>query len=93
VNELIYQQGGTLYLDEPWAAQPTAATITIRTLADKALSTLGGGFVDIEDLMLKFGESVAKRTSRWAEGTLDSTQSAPRPGPPGGRPTPMRTLT
>ncbi len=28
----------------------------------------GAGFVDIEDLMLKFGESVAKRTSRWAEG-------------------------
>jgi hypothetical protein len=28
----------------------------------------GAGFVDIEDLMQKFGESVAKRTSRWAEG-------------------------
>lgn len=49
MNELIYQQGGTLYLDEPWSAQPSAATLTIRTLADKALSTLGGGFTDIED--------------------------------------------
>ena len=32
-------------------------------------------------------------STRSALPTLDSTQSAPRSGPPGGRPTPMRTRT
>lgn len=49
MNELIYQQGGTLYLDEKWPSQPSAATVTIRTLANKALSTIDGTFDDIED--------------------------------------------
>lgn len=46
-NELIYQQGGTLHLDEMWTAQPTAATVTITTLANKALSTIDATFDDI----------------------------------------------
>lgn len=48
MNELIYQQGGTLVLDEPWMAQPTSATITIRTPANQVLSTQSN-FSDIED--------------------------------------------
>ena len=47
-NYLIYQQGGTLYLDEKWEAQPSAVTITLRTLGNDALSTLGTGFSDVE---------------------------------------------
>lgn len=49
MNELIYQQGGTLVLDEPFEAQPTAATITIRSMTNNVLSTLDSGFDDIED--------------------------------------------
>lgn len=48
MNELIYQQGGVLYLDEAWPSQPSAATVTIRTLANKALSTVDASFDDIE---------------------------------------------
>lgn len=48
-NLLIYQQGGTLYLDEPFEAQPSAATITIRTLDNQVLSTIDSSFDDIED--------------------------------------------
>ena len=48
-NLLIYQQGGTLYLDEPFEAQPTAATITIRTLDNEVLSTEHSTLTDIED--------------------------------------------
>lgn len=65
-NELIYQQGGTLTLDEAWDAQPTAATITITTLGNKALSTLDATFDDIsaetcdlDDLVLTFPASNA----------------------------------
>lgn len=49
MNELIYQQGGTLHLDEKWASQPTAASVTIRTLANKELSSIDASFDDIED--------------------------------------------
>lgn len=48
MNELIYQQGGVLILDEPWPEQPTSATITIRTLNNAALSSMSN-FADIED--------------------------------------------
>lgn len=48
MNELIYQQGGTLILDEPFEAQPTAATITITDLSNQQLSVLGD-FTDVED--------------------------------------------
>jgi len=47
MNELIYQAGGTLYLDEPFEAQPTAATITITTLENNLLTTLSDTFTDI----------------------------------------------
>lgn len=47
MNELIYQAGGTLYLDEPFEAQPSAATITITTLGNLALSTIDSSFSDI----------------------------------------------
>lgn len=47
MNELIYQAGGTLYLDEPFEAQPSAATITITTLANQALTTIDSTFTDI----------------------------------------------
>lgn len=49
MSELVYRQGGTLQLDEPFTSQPTSATITIRTLDNKALSTLDSTLVDIED--------------------------------------------
>lgn len=48
MNELVYHHGGTLVLDEAFKAQPSAATITIRTLGNAALSSLGD-FDDIED--------------------------------------------
>lgn len=47
MNELIYRAGGTLYLDEPFEAQPTAATITIATLGNQGLSTIDSTFTDI----------------------------------------------
>ena len=47
-QELMYQSGGTLYLDEAFEAQPSAATITIVTLSNTALSTLDATFSDIE---------------------------------------------
>ena len=50
MSELIYRQGGTLQLDEAFATQPTSATITIRTLDNKALSTIDSSFEDIEDV-------------------------------------------
>jgi len=49
MNELIYQQGGTLYLDEPWDAQPSAATITLATLSNDTLDTIDATFTDITD--------------------------------------------
>lgn len=49
MNELIYQAGGTLVLDEPWTAQPSAATFTLLTMQGQALSTIGGGFEDISE--------------------------------------------
>lgn len=49
MNELIYQAGGTLVLDEPWTAQPSAATFTLLTMQGQALSTIGGGFADISE--------------------------------------------
>lgn len=48
MNELIYQQGGTLVLDETWPSPPSVATITIRTLGNVALSSVSG-LSDIED--------------------------------------------
>ena len=50
MSELVYHQGGTLQLDESFTSQPIAATITIRTLDNKVLSSLGGAFADIEDV-------------------------------------------
>lgn len=44
VNELIYHAGGTLYLDEPFEAQPSAATISLTTLGNQALTTLDATF-------------------------------------------------
>lgn len=49
MNELIFQAGGTLVLDEPWAAQPSEATFTLLTMQGQALSALGGGFTDISE--------------------------------------------
>lgn len=46
-NELIYQAGGTLVLDEPWTAQPSSATLTLTTMGGQALSGLGTGFADV----------------------------------------------
>ena len=47
-KHLVYQQGATLYLDEKFEAQPSAVTITLRTMGNDALSTLGTGFSDVE---------------------------------------------
>lgn len=59
MNELIYQAGGTLVLDERWEAQPSSATLTLLTLQGTALSALGSGFsavtaeaCDVDDLVL-----------------------------------------
>ena len=46
-NELIYQAGGTLVLDEPWTAQPSSATITLTTMGGQTLPNLGSGYVDV----------------------------------------------
>lgn len=46
-NELIYQAGGTLVLDEPWTAQPSSATLTLTTMGGQTLPNLGSGYVDV----------------------------------------------
>ena len=46
-NELIYQAGGTLVLDERWEEQPSAATLTLLTLGNTSLTYLGSGYSDI----------------------------------------------
>lgn len=48
-NVLLFQQGGTLYLDEVLPGQPSLCTISITQLDGQELSALGGGFVDITD--------------------------------------------
>lgn len=48
-NVLIYQQGGTLYLDERLDAQPSAATVSITALDSRGLSSMDGSFPDISD--------------------------------------------
>lgn len=49
MNVLVAQQGGLLVLDEPFEAQPTAATVTFTTLENQVLSTLHASFTDLED--------------------------------------------
>jgi hypothetical protein len=49
VNVLVVQQGGLLVLDEPFDAQPSAATVTITTLGNQALTTLHSSFTALED--------------------------------------------
>lgn len=49
MNELLYQQGGTLILDEKFTSQPASATITLRTMSDDVLSSIDSTFDDIED--------------------------------------------
>lgn len=49
-NILVYQAGGRLVLDEPFRAQPTAATITITALDGRELTDLGTGFAAISDV-------------------------------------------
>lgn len=48
-NVLLYQQGGTLYLDEPLPDQPSSCTITIEALDSRTLEQIGGTFVDVLD--------------------------------------------
>lgn len=48
-NELIYQAGGMLVLDEPFLAQPSSATLTLLTMQGTALSNLGAGFADVDE--------------------------------------------
>lgn len=75
MNELIYQQGGTLHLDEKWPSQPTAATVTIRTLANKELSTVHASFDDIEDEVCDFDDLVLSLPSSNAGAKLVSPLS------------------
>jgi hypothetical protein len=49
VNILIAQQGGMLILDEAFEAQPTAATVTLVTTQNQALSVVHASFADITD--------------------------------------------
>ena len=44
---LVYQQGGTLYLDEPLGAQPTACTLTLTGRDGTALSSIDSSFSDV----------------------------------------------
>lgn len=48
-NVLLFQQGGTLVLDEPLPAQPTEATVSITALDSKGLAVVDGSFADITD--------------------------------------------
>jgi hypothetical protein len=48
-NVLIYQQGGTLYLDEALPAQPSAATISVTALDARGMALVDGSFSDITD--------------------------------------------
>lgn len=48
-NVLLFRQGGTLYLDEALPGQPSACTITLTSLNTNSLTSLGGGFVDVQD--------------------------------------------
>lgn len=49
MNELLYQQGGNLVLDEKFTSRPVSATVTIHTMSDEVLSTIDSTFTDIED--------------------------------------------
>jgi len=64
MNELIYQVGGTLVLDEPFNSQPVSATISIHTMRDGALTVINNSFTAItdevcvcDDLVLTLGAS------------------------------------
>lgn len=48
-NVLLFQQGGTLYLDEALPGQPSSCTISITRLEGGTLSSTGWGLVDIVD--------------------------------------------
>lgn len=48
-NVLLFQQGGTLYLDEALPDQPSLCTVTITQLDGQALSQIDSSFTDIED--------------------------------------------
>jgi hypothetical protein len=49
MNLLVAQQGGLLVLDEPFEDQPTAATLTLTTMDNQALTQIHASFTDIED--------------------------------------------
>lgn len=48
MNELMYQQGGTLYLDENLPFPPVSATFTLRSFSDQPLSEYDEELEDIE---------------------------------------------
>lgn len=48
MNELMYQQGGTLYLDENLPFPPVSATFTLRSFGDLVLSAYDEELDDIE---------------------------------------------
>ena len=74
-KHLVYQQGGTLYLDEKFEAQPSAVTITLRTMGNDALSTLGTGFSDVEAVSAT-AESLSMTLAATNEGAKEVAVSA-----------------
>jgi len=84
MNVLLYQQGGTLYLDKPLEAQPSACTISIKSLGNDDLSEVGSTFDDIddedataEDLSLTLGAT----TKGAREVAVSATSGEPNPDP------------
>lgn len=63
-NVLLYQQGGTLNLDEALPGQPSACTISITSLNTNSLTSLGGGFVDVQDEACDVWDLVLELPSR-----------------------------
>ena len=48
-NVLLFQQGGTLYLDETLPGQPSSCTITLSGVDSESLSSLGAGMTEVQD--------------------------------------------
>lgn len=74
-NVLVYQQGGTLTLDEKLDAQPSAVTVSLRTLGNESLTTLGTGFVDVTDAAAT-AETLSLTLAATNEGAREVTVSA-----------------
>lgn len=75
-NVLLYQQGGTLCLDEPLPAQPSACTITLTALDGSALTEIDSTFTDIDEENVTLDDLVLElpaKAAPWRTVTPTST--------------------